>query len=174
VVGQHHAIWRVETLAGNHDRDNFACGAPALDRYLRQQASQDVRSGVAAAFVLTPGGGTIAGCYTLSSSAVHLAKLPQAETWKLPRYEFVPATLLGRLAVHEGFRGQKLGGVLLLDALKRAHSAAKEVASWAVIVDAKDESAKTFYEHFEFKQVVGEPYKLFLPMKRIDPLLVHL
>jgi len=160
--------YRVETLAGHHDRASFTCGVDALDRYLRQYASQDVRSGVSAVFVLTPGDGIVAGYYTLSATAVHLAAIPQSDARKLPRYDLVPATLLGRLAVSEERRGQKLGTVLLLDALKRARSAAKEVASWAVIVDAKDDAVRTFYERFEFRQVLDDPLRLYLPMKKIE------
>jgi len=155
-------------LASHHDRADFTCGVEALDRYIRQQASQDVRSGVSAVFILTPGQGVVSGYYTLSATAVHLAAIPQADARKLPRYDLVPATLLGRLAISEDIRGQKLGGVLLLDALKRARSAAREVASWAVIVDAKDDAARAFYERFEFRQVLNEPSRLFLPMKKIE------
>jgi len=160
--------FQVEMLASHHDRADFTCGVEALDRYIRQQASQDVRSGVSAVFILTPGQGVVSGYYTLSATAVHLAAIPQADARKLPRYDLVPATLLGRLAISEDIRGQKLGGVLLLDALKRARSAAREVASWAVIVDAKDDAARAFYERFEFRQVLNEPSRLFLPMKKIE------
>lgn len=160
-------------LAGHHDRSSFSCGVEALDRYIRQYASQDVRSGVSSVFVMTPGGGVVSGYYTLSATAIHLAAIPEADARKLPRYDLVPATLLGRLAVAAEMRGQKLGGVLLLDALRRARRAAREVASWAVIVDAKDDAAKSFaaksfYERFEFKQVFQEPSRLFLPMKKIE------
>jgi GNAT superfamily N-acetyltransferase len=74
------------------------------------------------------------------------------------------------LAVSQRFRGQKLGEFLLLDALYRCLQQSKEIASAAVIVDAKDEAAKRFYEHFEFVPLPDTPRRLFLPMRTIENL----
>ena len=112
--------YRIEPLSVKHDRAAFSCGVEALDRYLQKQAGQDISRRVAAAFVITPDGTTIAGFYTLSAHLVNLADLPENVAKKLPRYPNVPATLLGRLAVSENFRGQGIGELLLLDALQRA------------------------------------------------------
>jgi len=89
---------------------------------------------------------------------------------RLPKYPEVPATLIGRLAISEKFRGQRLGEFLLLDALHRALEQSRQVASAAVIVDAKDESARRFYEHFDFLSLPGTPNHLFLPMRTIERL----
>ena len=142
--------FRVEPLAKTHDRAAFSCGIDALDNYLKTQASQDVAKRVAVCFVLTPDAKTVVGFYSLSQYSVDLVDLPADIATKLPKYPEVPATLLGRLAISEAFRGQRLGEFLLLDALYRSWQQSKQVASAAVIVDAKDEAARRFYEHFEF------------------------
>jgi GNAT superfamily N-acetyltransferase len=146
----------------------------ALDRYLRQQASQDVRSGVAAVFVLTPGDGAIAGYYTLSASTINLAEISPSLAKKLPRYPVVPTTMLGRLAVHQNLRGQRIGEALLFDAFKRAHLTIGNVASWSMIVDAKDDSAQKFYERYKFLPLLNQDSRLYLPMSEIKALLVRM
>lgn len=162
--------FRVEPLGKAHDRAAFSCGVEALDDYLKKQAGQDVAKRVAVCFVLTPDGETVAGFYTLSQYAVDLAQLPEALAKRLPKYPEVPATLLGRLAVSERFKGHGLGEFLLLDALSRSLEQSRHIASAAVIVDAKDEAARRFYEHFGFLSLPGTPNRLFLPMKTLAKL----
>ena len=162
--------FRVEPLGKAHDRAAFSCGSEALDNYLKTQASQDIAKRVAACFVLTPKGKTVAGFYTLSQYSVDLVALPEEIVKKLPKYPEVPATLVGRLAISERFRGQGLGEFLLLDALYRCLQQSKQVASAAVVVDAKYDAAKRFYEHFGFLSLPETPNRLFLPIKTIERL----
>ncbi len=161
----------VVPLAKAHDRAAFSCGVDALDNYLKKQASQDVAKRAAVCFVLTPDGKTIAGFYTLSQYSVDLVQLPKEVAAKLPKYREVPATLLGRLAISGKLRGQKLGEFLLLDALHRSLRQSQQVASSAVIVDAKDDSARRFYLHFGFLSLPETPNRLFLPLQTIEKLL---
>ena len=159
-----------EPLGPAHDRAAFSCGVEGLDNYLRKQAGQDVRKRVAVAFVLTPDGKTVAGYYTLSQYSVELDAIPDGLAAKLPKYPFVPATLIGRLAVSNEFRGQRLGELLLMDALNRCLSGSKQVASAVVIVDAKDDSAAAFYKKYGFIELPKTPKRLFLPMATIEKL----
>jgi len=92
VVGPPEGTPRVEVLGSEHDRNSFASGVEPLDRYFRNQAGQDARKNMAAPFVLVLPDRTIAGYYTLSSTAVKLAELPDETTRRLPRYPLVPAT----------------------------------------------------------------------------------
>jgi len=163
---------RFELLGPAHHRAAFSCGVEALDDYLRKQAAQDVKKRVAVAFVLTPDGKTIAGYYTLSQYAVELDAIPEALAAELPKYPFVPASLIGRLAVGNQFRGQGLGELLLMDALNRCRSGSKQVASAAVIVDAKDERAAAFYKKYGFIDLPKTPKRLFLPMATVEKLFV--
>lgn len=156
-----------------HDRAGFSCGVEALDRYLHVRASQDARRRVAAPYVLiAPPSPHILGFYTLSNSAIHAAELPGSIVKRLPRYPVLPATLLGRLAVDAKGRGRGMGTVLLLDALRRCLRS--ETASLAVVVDAKDDAAVSFYEHHEFLRLPDQPNRLFKPMAEIEKLFAGL
>ena len=157
-------------LTKAHKRDNFSCGLEPLDRYLKTQASQDVKRSIAAPFVCTANDDSVIGYYTLSSFSVELSTLPASQIKKLPKYPIVPATLLGRLAVHQNYHGQGLGEHLLMDALARSHKISAEIASYAVIVDAKNDVAITFYQTYGFISFPEYPNRLFLTMKQVAKL----
>jgi len=152
---------RIEPLDEQHDRSGFECGTEALDAYFHRQVGQDVRRRVASAYTLIVEE-TIAGYYTLSSTSIALSELPAAVAKKLPRYPAVPATLLGRLAVDRTFRGRGFGTLLLVNAMKRC--LASEIATFAVVADAKDETAATFYERHGFVRFPSTPLRLFIPV----------
>lgn len=159
----------IEPLSEHHDRAAFESGSTPLDRYLHVQAGQDARRRVAAPFVLVlPPSPRVIGYYTLSNTSVRPTELPPAVVKRLPRYPTLPATLLGRLAVAKRHRSQGYGRLLLLDALRRSLS--NEIASMAVLVDAKDEAARRFYLHHDFMPLQDQPNRLFLPMSSIAAL----
>lgn len=160
--------YRIEPLGPAHDRAGFSCGVPALDAYIQRQARQDMERSLAAVFLLTRDGETIDGFYTLSAHSILAADLPEAQAKKLPRFP-LPVTLLGRMAVSESVRGQGLGEFILMHALERALLGSRQVASWAVVVDAK-ENARDFYLKYEFLPLPSRPGRLFLPMKTIEKL----
>lgn len=160
----------IEPLAPEHHRAAFSCGVEALDRYLRRQATQDVKKRVAVSFVLTPDGTTIAGFYTLSQYTVQLDVVPEEMARKLPKYPLVPATLLGRLGVSVKFRAQRLGERLLMDALHRSFRGSRQLASAAVIVDAKDDAAVASYRKYGFLELPKVANRLLLPMGTIEKL----
>jgi predicted GNAT family N-acyltransferase len=153
-----------------HDRAAFSCEHEALSAYIKQQASQDVKKHVAAVFVLTPDGKVIAGYYTLSQYAVDSGSVPEETMRKLglPKYKELPATLLGRLARSLDFKGQRVGELLLMSALKQSLDHSRRIASMAVVVDAKDEVAKAFYRRYGFVELPDHPNRLFLPMKTVE------
>ena len=160
----------IEPLGSHHDRSTFSCGEPALDAYLRRQASQDVRRRVAQVFVAVGDDpGSIAGYYTLSAASFHKSELPQALAKRLPHYP-VPAAVLGRLAVDQSRQGRGLGEVLLLDAIRRVVRASTEIAVYAMIVDAKDSRAQAFYERYGFRVFADEQHRLFLPLETFEKL----
>jgi ribosomal protein S18 acetylase RimI-like enzyme len=149
-----------------HDRTKFHCDSEPLNRYLREQATQDIRRRVAACFVALADGQRIAGYYTLASASLYLADLPASTIKKLPRYPTVPAVRMGRLAVDHEFKGQGLGGALLADALERA--ARSEIAAFVLVVDAKDEAAADFFKHHGFMALPDSPLTLFLPLVTVQ------
>jgi GNAT superfamily N-acetyltransferase len=168
VPGAPEGSLRVEALGPHHDRSSFASGVEPLDRYLRNQAGQDAHKNIAAPFVLVLPDGAIGGYYTLSATGVKLTEFPVDITRKLPRYPLVPATLLGRLAVDKFHQGRGYGRFLLADALFRA--VRNEIASFAIIVDAKDEAARRFYERENFLPFPDQPLRLFRSMVDIAKL----
>ena len=123
---------------------------------------------MAAPFVLVLPDGAIAGYYTLSATGVKLTELPADVTRKLPKYPLIPATLLGRLAVDKTHQGRGYGRFLLADALLRA--VRSEIASFEIIVDAKDEAARRFYERESFLPLPDQPLRLFRSMADIAKL----
>lgn len=153
---------QVVQLRPEHDRADFSCGVEALDAYLRTQASQDVRRKVASCFVATTLDNRVVGYYTLASTSLLLSGLPPAIQKKLPRYPLVPAVRMGRLAVDHTQKGRSLGAALLADGLHR--TIASEIASFAMVVDAKDEAAARFYLHHGFIALPETPLCLFLPL----------
>ncbi|MGH2460374.1 MAG: GNAT family N-acetyltransferase [Chloroflexota bacterium] len=157
-----------EPLGPRHDRQAFSCGVEPLDRYLRQQAGQEQRRNVAVPYVLVDvETGAIVGYYTLSAFTIAPASLPSEASQKLPRYRTYPAILIGRLALDHRYHGKGLGRVLLADALTRCRVLSKELAAIAVVVDAKDDRARSFYEHVGFLRLLDDPYRLYLPMATI-------
>ena len=154
------APFLVEPFGDSHDRTSFDCGIEPLDRYFRQQVSQDIKRRITNCFVALDPQGVIAGYYTFAATGLPMNKLSAAETKRLPRYPLLPAGLIGRLAVDKKFRGQGLGSALIVDALMRAVRA--EPAIYALVVDAKDETALDFYRHLGFRQFASRPMSLFL------------
>lgn len=157
---------RVEPLAAHHDRAGFTSGVDPLDAYLRTQAGQDVRKRVATCFVLvSEGNAAPLGYYTLAAASVTLVDLPGAIVKRLPRYPAVPATLMGRLAVAAAHHGRRFGELLLFDAFSRALRS--DIASFAFVVDAKDETAASFYARYRFIPLARHERRLFIPMTEI-------
>ncbi|MDO5626617.1 MAG: GNAT family N-acetyltransferase [Pseudomonadota bacterium] len=161
-----YAPLRLAPLGTAHDRAAFNSDSEPLNRYLREQATQDMRRRVAACFVALTNEQRIAGYYTLASASLLLADLPASTGKKLPRYPTVPAVRMGRLAVDQAFKGRGLGGALLADALDRA--ARSEIAAFALMVDAKHEAAAAFYRHHGFIALPDSPLALFLPLATVQ------
>lgn len=165
------APYRIAPLLKSHDRSAFSSGSEPLDRYLQRQARQDLEKRVAAPFVLVePPANRVLGYYTLSASVITTDELPDKLAKTLPRYPQLPVILLGRLAVDQSCKGRGIGQFLLMDALRRSLESAADIAAMAVVVDAKDAAAASFYQHFGFTQLQRRPGRLFLPMKTVTEL----
>jgi predicted GNAT family N-acyltransferase len=161
--------YRIEPLGPNRDRAAFSCGNPQLDRYMRQQAGQDLKRNLAAVFIVTVDGKSVAGFYTLSAESILAVDLPLEFGKKMPQFP-LPVTLLGRMAVAQSLQGQGLGEFLLFDALARASNASRQVASWAVIVDTKA-GAREFYLIHGFIPLESDTNRLFYPLKTVEMVL---
>lgn len=159
----------IEPLHKDHHRTEFHCGVKLLDRYIAKQAGQDIKRRVSRVFVATPAAssGKIIGYYTLSALSIELYRLPEKMARKLPRHP-VPAALLGRLAVSKNARGHGIGKMLLADSIKRTISISDQIAIYAMVVDAIDDSAKRFYQQYGFSSLCEETSRLFLPLQTMS------
>ena len=161
----------IEPLAKRHRRDQFSCGYTELDNFLKTLAGQYARRNLAATrVVIRTDAPDVLGYYSLSATGVHLDEFPHELAAKLPRHETVPAILLARLAVDLSCRGEGLGGRLLIDALERSAQFSSQIAAMAVIVDAIDERAIRFYEHYGFAAFPLNPKSLYLPIDTVKKL----
>jgi GNAT superfamily N-acetyltransferase len=153
-----------EPLRKTRDRASFSCGEPALDEWFHKRASQDDRRNVARVFVAVDRDrdGAIAGFYSLSAFTIALESLPPELERKLPRYDAIPASLIGRLARDRSARGQGVGELLLADAIKRILGASASLAVHAIVVDAKHGHAVGFHRSFGFIPFPDSPQRLFL------------
>lgn len=161
----------IAPLEKKHNKHEFNCGIDPLNQYLKTQAGQDVKKNVAVTYVLTtPTSEKVLGYYTLSSIGIFPGELPDELIRRLPRYPILPGILLGRLAVDDSCQGMGIGLYILIDALKRSLIVSNQIGIVAVIVDAKDEKAATFYEHFGFIKLPENTHRLFLPISTIQKL----
>lgn len=162
--------WKIELLNERHQRKGFDCGRQKLNDYLCNYAGQNTRHDISRTYVLTAKGSTVvAGYYTLSSGSAAFKELPVTLSRGLPKYA-VPTAHIGRFAISSQFQRKGLGGMLLVDALKRVCKLADVIGIHAVTVDAKDEAARSFYQAYGFLSLQDSPFHLFLPMATIRQL----
>jgi len=161
---------RIEILGPEHDRSGFDCGVPALNKYILTSVDREVRNRLARCYVAVHDERAV-GFYSLSNHAVDLGLLPKKHARKIPPGYLAPTILLGRLAVDVSMQGKGYGGLLLIDALRRSLSAAAISGAWAMVVYAKDDRAKKFYEHFGFLELKDSPSHVFLPLKTAEEML---
>jgi GNAT superfamily N-acetyltransferase len=160
---------RICKLDKSHSTDAFNCGSAPLDVYLQRYALANQSAGAAQTYVAVLNGEVIA-YYSLSAASVEHEQAPERAKKGLARHP-VPVILIARLAVDHTWQGKGLGAALLLDALRRVVSAADIVGIRAVLVHAKDEAAKRFYQHFDFDPSPVDPMHLFLLVKEIARLI---
>lgn len=153
-----------QALQDSHDTAGFLCGVVALDQWLRSVAHQHVRKGISRTFCAVDADEPtqILGYYSLTVAELDTDKLPKEVARKLPRR--APLVLIGRLATALAMRGQGLGSMLLVDALQRIVDVSNNVGVSVIMVDAKDDKAASFYQHFGFVPLPDTPLRLVLPV----------
>ena len=166
--------WAESPLSRSHDRAAFDCGDTDLNGYLRRFARQNHESGGSKCFVAASSAAPalILGYYTLSPASIVYARTPAIVSRGLGRYD-VPVFKLGRLAVDSKFQGRGLGGVLLLRAAARCIRVAQEVGGVALLIDAKDERAATWYASYGAVALVDMPTSMILPFGTVASALAE-
>ncbi|MCF8197470.1 MAG: GNAT family N-acetyltransferase [Sulfuritalea sp.] len=155
----------IEALASTHDRRTFSCGVQALDEYLRRFARQHADANVSRSYVAVEGA-TVRGFYSLAMSAIRKENLPARHLNRFPNFP-LPVARLARLAVEIRHQRQGLGELLLADALQRCLRLSAEIGTIGVIVDAKDDHTRGWYQRYEFERLPDSPLTLWLPTTAI-------
>ncbi|MBA4302594.1 MAG: GNAT family N-acetyltransferase [Sphingobacteriaceae bacterium] len=159
-----------EILGSEHQKAPFLCESEPLTRYLREQASQDMRKRLAVCFVACNADKEVLGYYTLSTASLGIGQIPEQYQRQLPKNYQAPVILLGLLARDLRTKGQGLGELLLLDALFRAYDLSqKSIGAMAVLVDPIDEKAAIFYASYGFEKL-HDSSSMVLSMKTIGKL----
>jgi len=158
----------IEPLAKKHNRRAFSCGVAALDEYLQRFARQHADANVSRTYVAADGT-AIHGFYGLAMSGIRKENLPTKHVSRFPNFP-LPVARLARLAVDLRHQRQGLGELLLADALQRCLRLSAEIGMIGVVVDAKDERARGWYERYEFERLPDSPLTLWLPTAAIGRL----
>ncbi|MBX9771329.1 MAG: GNAT family N-acetyltransferase [Candidatus Obscuribacterales bacterium] len=152
-------------LEDGHDTSNFDCGVEALDIYLQRYARQTQKREGARTYVVLAGNRVVA-YYTIVFGGIDWNDAPEHVRKGLGKYS-IPIMMLGRLAVDKAWAGKGLGNSLLLDALQRALAASEIAGLRAVVVDAKDDAAKRFYEKRGFRSWPVGSNRLFVTIPEL-------
>jgi GNAT superfamily N-acetyltransferase len=155
---------KIETISKKHDRAKFDCGVDQLNNYLQRIARQHLNKGMSRTFVLIDERRptNILGFYTLAACEIFVEKLPRKYSKKYPPK--APAAKLARLAVTKNNQRQGYGGLMMASAIERVLMVSKNLGIIGFFVDAKNESAKQYYEQFGFIPLPDDPLELFLPI----------
>ena len=150
-----------------HDRTGFACGEATLDTYLREQAAQHHRDGIATTHVLVDDGASsrILGFYALSAAQLLLTELQEEDRRRLPRYP-IPAARMGRLAIAASEQGRGYGSYLMAHAVTRCLDLRSQLGVRVLLVDALHEKAVQFYQAYGFRLTQASARTLYLPLGR--------
>jgi len=166
-------VHRIEPLTKSHNRDGFDCGSEPLNLFLKQTARQHASRGISRTFVLVEENVSepkpILGFFSLNLCQLRSDALSPEQQRKLPQN--VPGVRLGRLAVARHLQGQGLGKILLVAAMEKFIEIFQRAGGIGLFVDAKDEKAKRFYEHFGFVPLPSNDLELFLPVATIQQAL---
>lgn len=146
-VGTRGALSPPEPIAEHHQFADFVCEESTLERWLKQRALSNERKGASRTFVVC-NQAQVVGYYCLSAGSVLHESVPGSLKRNMP--EPIPVILVGRLAVHSGWKGKGIGRGLLKDAVLRAVNVSTEIGARALLCHAISQSAKNFYEHFGF------------------------
>ena len=164
------AGFSLQSLQRSHPRSAFDCGQNDVNDWLRTKAFQNQEKRLSATKVLLDHEGGIAGFYTLATGQVDFGDLPSELARKLPR-RALPVAILAWLGVTKAHQGQKLGDLLLAQALRDCHEAGQTFAFVSVILDCVDDRAKTFYKRWDFAELPGLPYRLFLSSQTLAAMM---
>lgn len=157
-------------IQGEYDTASFDCGVDSLNSYLQKFALLNHKNGSSRTYVAVDDS-SVVGYFSLAYGSVEHSQTPPRITQGLGRYP-VPVLILARLAVDRSCQKIGLGRSLLKHAFLKTISAAEIAGLRALVVHAKDDVARRFYEQFGFAQSPLDPLHLFLLLKDIQKQVV--
>lgn len=160
---------RVRKLEATDSLSSFDCGHPALNQFLQRYALVNQKANSAQTYACCKSG-EVVGFYSLAVGSVEPQEAPERISKGLARHS-VPVMVLARLAVDVAHQGVGLGAALLKDALLRTLQAADIAGIRTLLVHAKDDGARSWYEGWGFEPSPTDPYHLFLLLKDLKALL---
>jgi GNAT superfamily N-acetyltransferase len=155
----------IEKLRRDHPIDAFDCGQEALNSWLRKHALQNQGAGAAQSYVGLVDG-VVIGYYSLAVGQIEYIDAPERLRKGLAQHP-VPIMLLARLAVDKNWQKKGVGRALLRDAVLRTVQAADIAGIRALTVHAKNDTARRYYEQFDFAASPADPLHLFVLLKDI-------
>jgi GNAT superfamily N-acetyltransferase len=164
--------FRLERLRRDHPRRQFHCGAEPVDHWLAAEALRHQEKHLSATTILLDEAGTIAGAYTLATGQVDFGDLPAEITRRLPR-RLLPIVVLAWLGVSSSHQGNGLGRRLVAQALRDCFEAGQSFAFVAVVLDCITDAARAYYQQWDFHEVPGHPYRLFLSARRLEAMMIE-
>ena len=162
--------FRWERLERDHPRRQFASGQPEVDDWLRTKAWQHQKKHLSVTKVLLDQAQQIAGFYSLATGQVDFGDLPEPLTRRLPRGS-LPVALLAWLGVSETYQKQGLGRILFAQSLRDCYEAGGTFPFVAVILDCLTDAVKSFYRKWDFEELPGHPYRLFVSYQQLEAMM---
>lgn len=162
--------FRWERLGRDHPRRSFRSGQSEVGDWLRAKAWQHQKKHLSVTKVVLDDANRIVGYYTLATGQVDFGDLPDDLTRRLPR-RWLPVAVLAWLGVSEDHQGRGIGRLLLAQALRDCYEAGDTFAFVAVIIDCLTEAAKSFYQKWDFHELPGHPYRLFVTYQQLEAMM---
>jgi GNAT superfamily N-acetyltransferase len=148
-----------EPLGAAHELVSFDCGEPELDTWLKRRALPNEVAGASRTYVVCDSDRAI-GFYSLATGAIMRARATGSVRRNMP--DPIPVMIIGRMAVDRAWQGRGIGRAMLQDAIKRTLQAASLAGIRAILVHAKSDAAKSFYEACGFRGSPVEPLTLMI------------
>jgi GNAT superfamily N-acetyltransferase len=171
----HDEAWlsrlRIEPLdREKHNRAAFSCGVDRIDNFLKSTAAKQADQDLTKVYIaVEPPSDQILGYYALCAHAIDVCSLPDSDRKRLPRYPTIPAIYLSIIAVDQGLQNRGLGTFLMADVLKRCVSAADQIGSHFIVLDAIDERAAKMYRRIGFHDLPapGQEMRMMMAMAKV-------
>ena len=158
---------KIEVLQAHHQKKSFNCGQDDLNKFIKQYASQHLKSGTSKTYVaIDDDTQQVRGFYCLSSTSIGFDGVDVVLTQRLPRYP-LPCVVIGRFAVDQTAQGRGIGKVLLAHALKQVSKVAQIIGVNFIVIHAKDQKAMEFYQRFGSISLTSNPLTLIYPVSEI-------